>query len=220
MSLTDRAHELIRQHFKDASIPRDLAVDATCGNGNDTEFLARLGFRQVVGFEVQEDAIIKTRLRMDELEVTNVGLILDGHESLGRHLHGEIDCVMFNLGYLPGGDKNLTTNEVTTLVALKYATERLSETGIISLICYPGHPQGMQETKAIQRWLKTLGNKWKIQAKMSENRTEAAPILYSITRTKQARAASDALMSWRRNQELQQSENTVDDDEPEPVNQT
>ncbi|NND82167.1 MAG: methyltransferase domain-containing protein [Gammaproteobacteria bacterium] len=184
MSLTERAHELIRQHFRDPGISRELAVDATCGNGKDTEFLARLDFRQVVGFEVQEDAIIQTRMRMDHLGFTNVGLILDGHESLGRHIPGEIDCVMFNLGYLPGGDKNLTTNEVTTLVALKFATDMLSETGIISLICYPGHPQGLQETKAIQRWLATLGAKWRIQMKKSSTSNEAAPILYAITRRK------------------------------------
>lgn len=193
MSLTQRAHKLIRQHFQDPSIPRDLAVDATCGNGNDTEFLSRLNFRQVVGFEIQEDAIIKTRMRMDELGVTNVGLILDGHESLGRHIAGKIDCVMFNLGYLPGGDEKLTTHEVTTLVALKYATEKLSDTGIISLLCYPGHPAGMQETKAIQRWLKTLGGKFKIQAKMSRNRHEATPILYAITRKPQVREDDDVI---------------------------
>lgn len=184
MSLTQRAHELIRHHFRDHSIPRDLAVDATCGNGHDTEFLSRMDFRQVVGFEIQEDAIIKTRMRMDELGVTNVGLIMDGHESLGRHIGDKIDCVMFNLGYLPDGDEKLTTHEVTTLVALKYATERLSETGIISLLCYPGHPQGMRETKAIQRWLKTLGKSWKIQVKVSKNSREATPILYAITRKK------------------------------------
>lgn len=182
MSLTESAHKLVKRHFSDPEIPRDLAIDATCGNGTDTEFLAQMGFKQVVGFDIQERAATITRARLKNAGLNNVGLILDGHETIGRHIASEIDCVMFNLGYLPQGDKNITTHKTSSLVALSYATRLLSRTGIISLLCYPGHRQGKEETRAIQKWLEALGSDWKIRAKASKNPTEDTPILYSITR--------------------------------------
>ena len=42
MALTDDAHNLVRTHF--ANKAKRVAVDATCGNGFDTEFLVELGF--------------------------------------------------------------------------------------------------------------------------------------------------------------------------------
>lgn len=182
MALTKRAHKLIEDHFSNSKIPRILAVDATCGNGTDTEFLAKLGFKQVVGFDIQERAATITRARLRNAGLNNVGLILDGHETLGRHIADEIDCVMFNLGYLPHGDETISTHKTSSLVALSYATRMLSKTGIISVLCYPGHSQGKEETRAVQKWLAALGPNWKIRAKASQNPTPDTPILYSVTR--------------------------------------
>lgn len=191
MSLTKRAHRLVENHFKDLAIPRDLAIDATCGNGSDTEFLAKMGFTQVVGFDIQERAATLTRARLKNAGLDNVGLILDGHETMGRHIASEVDCVMFNLGYLPSGDENITTHKVSSLVALSYATRLLSKTGIISILCYPGHRQGKEETKAVQKWLAALGSDWKIRAKASTNPDSTTPILYSVTRKQHSKKSKE-----------------------------
>lgn len=192
MPLTKRAHKLIEDHFKDPDIPRNLAVDATCGNGLDTEFLAQMGFEQVIAFDIQERAATITRARLKNAGLTNVGLILDGHETMGRHIASEIDCVMFNFGFLPQGDESIATHKTSSLVALSYATRLLSKTGIISLLCYPGHRQGKEETRAIQKWLAALGSDWKIRAKASKDPTPDTPILYAITRKPFAAAAKAA----------------------------
>ena len=181
MALTERAHRLVSDHFKDIKVPRRLAVDATCGNGNDTQFLAELGFEQVIAFDIQERAATITRARLMRAGLENFGLILDGHETMGRHISEEVDCFMFNLGFLPAGDRNITTYKTSTLVALTYATRLLSKTGIISLLCYPGHIQGQDETYAVQSWLATLGSNWKIREKQAEKPSRTSPILYSLT---------------------------------------
>jgi len=181
MSLTDRAQRLVQDHFSDPSIPRRIAVDATCGNGNDTEFLAGMEFEQVIGFDIQERAIGATHTRLSQLKVSNVGLIMDGHQTMDRHIPGKIDCVMFNLGFLPDGDRTITTEKTSTLVALTYATRKLTQTGIISLLCYPGHAAGFAETMVIKKWLQTLGSEWKIRVKASKQPDDTTPILFSLT---------------------------------------
>ena len=65
MALTRLAHQLIKEHFESSGANRGLAVDATCGNGFDTEFLCRLGFKQVIGFDIQARAIEITRHRLE-----------------------------------------------------------------------------------------------------------------------------------------------------------
>ncbi len=75
--VTQQAHELIA-----ALAHGSLAIDATAGNGNDTEFLARfVGPRGVVwAFDIQPPALIRTANRLEER-----------HISVELHLHHEGD---------------------------------------------------------------------------------------------------------------------------------
>jgi hypothetical protein len=50
--------------------------------------------------------------------------------------------VAFNLGYLPGGDKEIITRSETTLLALEAAKRILIPQGLISIVVYVGHPGG------------------------------------------------------------------------------
>jgi len=178
MALTRHAHSLLRDHFKDK--PKNIAVDATCGNGHDTEFLARLGFQTVIGFDVQQQAIEETSRRLFDNKLEHCQLVQAGHETLNQHINSEIDCIMFNLGYLPHADKNITTNKNSTLDALNQALDLLSKHGLISLMCYPGHPQGAIETNAIEQWIKQLDQYWISQTHLSKSPKPTAPILHLI----------------------------------------
>ena len=184
MALTRLAHQLVKEHFQRAS--KNVAVDGTCGNGHDMEFLVRVGFKETIGFDIQASAITNTRDRLgkaglletetDNLEITNlkenvrgsnnleenrfgennVRLIHAGHEHLADHIKQEISCAMFNFGYLPKADKIVTTTAATSVRALESALSKLSSDGLLSLICYPGHEQGHIETRAIKQWLMGL----------------------------------------------------------------
>ena len=180
MALTQRTHQLISKHFAQNS--KRVAVDATCGNGHDTEFLCQLGFDEVYGFDIQTQAIHATKERLTQAQL-NATLIESSHENINAHLSKKIDCVMFNFGYLPSADKSITTKSSTSIKALEAVIETLSGNGLISLMCYPGHPEGAIETAAIKAWMDKLNlNDWFIETHLSKSPKPTAPILYIITR--------------------------------------
>ncbi|GAB4262119.1 MAG: class I SAM-dependent methyltransferase [Methylomicrobium sp.] len=143
--------------------PGDRAIDATVGNGHDTLFLARqVGTDGTVfGFDIQQSALDATRQRLEINRIaTPVCLFLANHADMSNRIpaerHGHIKAVMFNLGYLPGGDKTLITQADNTLEALHASLNLLSPNGILSILAYPGHRGGDKETEAIHNWCANL----------------------------------------------------------------
>lgn len=177
MSLTQQAQQIIHNHFSNKK--QRIAIDATCGNGHDTQFLCGLGFDQVIAFDIQAQAIEQTQQRLQQHQL-NAKLIQTGHENMMQYIEGEVDCVMFNFGYLPKADKSLTTKTNTSLKALTIALNALSKTGLISLMCYPGHPEGAIETESIKKHLKLLGEPWRVECILASTPRPTAPILYLI----------------------------------------
>jgi len=180
MALTRRAHELIQQHFVDR--PKQLAIDATCGNGYDCDFLLTMGFAEVIAFDIQQSALENTRDQLSDEQNERAHLVLDGHQNMGDHVSTEADCIVFNLGYLPHADKSLTTEPATTLAALDSATTLLSSHGLISVLCYPGHPRGSVETQAVKAWTTQVGSSWVVTTELSRAPKPTAPILIQIKR--------------------------------------
>lgn len=113
--------------------PGDAVVDATAGNGHDTVFLARLAgpSGQVHAFDVQEEAIRATRERLEKegLLTPSVRLHLASHDRLAELVRSPVKAIVFNLGYLPGGDKKTVTRTECTLAALEQAAASLPRTG-------------------------------------------------------------------------------------------
>lgn len=141
----------------------DVAIDATVGNGYDTAFLAtQVGSSgKVYGFDLQAAALQATNQRLQQLNLLDrVDLYQASHHQmldwLPARLHGRCRAVMFNLGYLPGGDKTLITQAATTLPALDAACQVLMPTGMLTVIAYPGHAGGDQENRELANWLAGL----------------------------------------------------------------
>ena len=142
--LTELAHWLVTRALRAG----ELAVDATVGTGQDTELLARLAgpAGRVVGFDVQEEAIEETRCRLDGIGgLAEVELHCESHAAMARRVPAGVAVVMFNLGYLPGGDHAVITETGETLVALDAAWGLLRAGGLIPVVCYPGHAGGGEE---------------------------------------------------------------------------
>jgi len=141
----------------------DLAIDATVGNGHDTLFLAQAvgASGSVYGFDIQEAALDTAWRRLQEAGLAErVSLYHAGHEAMAvalpESVRGRVKAVMFNLGYLPGGDKARTTAIGTTLAALEQARELLAPGGVLSVLAYTGHPGGREEAEAVKRWAENL----------------------------------------------------------------
>lgn len=141
----------------------DIVVDGTTGNGYDTQFLAeRVGRTgKVYGFDIQETALRATKDRLHQHELSEqVVLFHTGHENLHSCIptndHGKIKAAIFNLGYLPGSDKTITTKVATTIAAVKQLFEIMAPEGIIVLVIYHGHSEGAKERDALLSYCQEL----------------------------------------------------------------
>ncbi|MGR8934587.1 MAG: tRNA (mnm(5)s(2)U34)-methyltransferase [Gammaproteobacteria bacterium] len=162
------------------------AVDATAGNGRDTVFLAeQVGDTgRVFAFDIQQTALAATAARLQEAGLgVRVKLIHAGHETMLKYLPqciGKIDAIMFNLGYLPGGDKRIITAAGTTLQALDQATLLLAPGGVLTILAYPGHNGGDVETAAVQGWCGSLhGETFAVRQRWVPDKS-SAPRLWTV----------------------------------------
>lgn len=181
-------HTILRAHVEAG----DVVIDATLGNGLDAATLAEaIGpTGTLYGFDIQQVAIDVTRSRLKNTPCTAV-LHLGGHEDMStvvpKEHHGAVRCVTFNLGYLPGGDKAVTTVATTTERALSAALTMLADDGIVTIVCY-GHEEGERERLAIESVLSTLDQaRWTCVRSTFLNQKGVPPTAYIITsRTEQS----------------------------------
>ncbi|MCR4442243.1 MAG: class I SAM-dependent methyltransferase [Peptococcaceae bacterium] len=156
-------------------------VDATAGNGKDTLFLAKAVGKsgKVYAFDIQAEALEKTRSLLEAHRcLEQVELIHDSHEKINDYLAEPVNGFIFNLGYLPGGDKRITTAAGTTINALRQAVERTAPGGIIAVVVYPGHPGGEEEARETEEFLSNLVSPyWHVLAWKKLNGEKAAPAL-------------------------------------------
>lgn len=137
----------------------DIAVDFTMGNGHDTEFLSKTVGEtgHVYAFDVQEAALASTEERLIKAGAPrNYTLILDSHHNVKRYVSAPIRAGMFNLGYLPGSNKQITTMRETTMPAIEAALELLDHGGVLLVAVYPGHAEGEAEGKMLLEYFATL----------------------------------------------------------------
>ncbi|MDU7074511.1 MAG: class I SAM-dependent methyltransferase [Streptococcus peroris] len=146
--------ELAHDFLAEIISKEDIVVDATMGNGYDTLFLARLA-KQVYAFDIQEQALEKTSLRLQEAGLANVKLLLQGHETVDQFV-GEVKAAIFNLGYLPSADKNIITKPQTTIEALEKLCRMLIKGGRIAIMIYYGHEGGDIERDAVMDFVSQL----------------------------------------------------------------
>ena len=166
-----------------------ICIDATMGNGNDTEFLCRhVGPEgQVLAFDIQEEAIEHTGERLRRKGYRNARLILDSHTRMADYVEPEsADLIMFNLGYLPGGDHRIATKPETTLPALESALTLLKKGGAVSLVIYSGGDTGTEEKERILDWLKHLdAGQYLVMVTEYYNRPNHPPLPVLIIRLQQ-----------------------------------
>ena len=159
------------------------AVDMTMGNGKDTLFLlecvGKKGF--VYAFDIQTQALQKTVERLKNSLFDNYSLINDSHENCGGYIAGgTVDVIVFNLGYLPGGNKNIFTRKETTTRALKSSLELLKPAGVIFLTAYITHDSG-EEYEYVLNFVRSLPQmKYNTAVVRFENQINQPPVLIII----------------------------------------
>ncbi len=163
MSQSINTIRLLQQSLQLSIKEGAFCIDATAGKGYDTLFLAKLVGEtgRVLAMDIQPDAIDATKKLMEQHQLLHrVELVLDGHEHLDRYAETEtVDGIMFNLGYLPGGDHAIATKAETTIQALEQGLALLKPLGIISVAIYHGGDTGFAERDAVLSWLNQLDSK-------------------------------------------------------------
>ncbi|MBE3587972.1 MAG: class I SAM-dependent methyltransferase [Thermoanaerobacteraceae bacterium] len=165
-------------------IPGSVAVDATAGKGLDTEFLARgVGAAgRVFAFDIQPGALEITRQRLAAAGLLErVTLLHRDHAAMAAHVPPPVNAVMFNLGYLPGGDHRIVTRPGTTLRALQDALALLAPKGRLSLVVYTGHPGARQEQETLEEYAAHLPpREFTVLRLAFWNRSSRAPVVILV----------------------------------------
>ena len=142
------ARQLIEGRLKNGG----RALDGTAGNGRDTLFLAQLAGGMVT---YDRNYVTNQKLRENGVE-ERVELIAASHADLADYVREPLDAAMFNFGYLPGGDKTVTTKADSSVRAMQAAAALLAEGGLLTAVVYSGHPAGRAEAAAIEQWAAAL----------------------------------------------------------------
>lgn len=154
--ITQYCHGRIQQMIKEPV----LCIDATAGTGKDTAFLAALVGEKgkVIAMDIQKMAVEQTKLLLKKKQLSErAKVVLDSHVNMDQYAEkGTVSLIMFNLGYLPGGDHNLSTKAETTIEALEKGLTMLCEGGMISLLIYSGGDSGFDEKEQVLQWLRKL----------------------------------------------------------------
>lgn len=133
---------------------KDSVVDFTCGNGNDTYFLAT-HFKEVYAFDIQTQAVLNTKERCKEFD--NVHVYQTSHDMFDQYIT-TFSGGIFNLGYLPQGDKTITTDADTVIKTLLKIWKYGSKVRMV-LVLYPGFDAGKSEARQIEEYTRNLASK-------------------------------------------------------------
>ncbi len=153
-NILNKTHQIIDLVLRE----KDIVIDATIGNGKDSLFISNyIKKGHLYGFDIQTIAIQHTKELLNENNFNNYTFIHRNHKFIKEelpYLKNKVSLIIYNLGYLPGGDKKITTTYQDTIHSIKEGLELLNNKGIILITVYPGHKEGFKESVEIQQFLK------------------------------------------------------------------
>jgi len=141
--IVTRTHELMIDNIK-----KDVAIDATLGNGYDTLFLSE-HYKKVIGIDIQELAIKRSKAKC--VGISNIEIYLEDFNNIDKFQYANL--IIFNLGFLPGSNKKIKTQDYTSNDAILKAYSILD--GLLLVACYVQHEGGYEE---FQKVIKTLND--------------------------------------------------------------
>ncbi len=185
-----RILELVPLHLRPLLQAGDSVVDATAGNGHDALWLAKAVAPTgcVHAFDVQADALSNTQQRLAEAGFADMLQTHHcSHEDMAQHVPAGQRVILFNLGYLPGAQHELTTRTDSTLPALRAALDLLAVHGRLCVMAYPGHEGGEAEFKAVSELFKSLPlSRFTVTCTTCYNGSNRAPVLFSVEKQRTA----------------------------------
>ena len=158
---------------------RDTIIDATAGNGKDSLMLASMLFPsdsdytfdntndhndhakpQLISIDIQQRACENTQSLLEEnlppdIIKNHIQVLHGSHAPLPSLPKESVGLICYNLGYLPGADKEaFQTQMMTTIYSLADAALLLRPGGLLSVMSYPGN--GWEEHCAVNYFMEGL----------------------------------------------------------------
>ncbi len=156
-------HKIIDLIINNRLDKNSICVDATLGNGFDTLKLSKLlnNTGKIYSFDIQKVAIENSisLFKKENIDTNNIIIINDNHNKIREYVKENIDFFIMNLGYLPSGDKNITTNYIEVITFLESTLEIMNKNAFGIIVFYPGHSEGMKEYIKVREYLETLPQK-------------------------------------------------------------
>ncbi len=152
----DNTKSLVK-NIMEMKIPKsNICLDMTLGNGNDSLNMLELNNSiKIYGFDIQKSCVDKIKA----LNIENIYAINDSHINFDKYVDSDIDFAIFNLGYLPGGDKSITTDYDTVIHTIEKLLCAIKIDALIVITFYPGHKSGLDESINVLEYLNTLDQK-------------------------------------------------------------
>lgn len=185
---------ILNEKGKDRDV---IAIDATCGNGNDSLYLAKELLTETSGMlwciDIQETAIINTREKMmanlsPSITDKRIHYVHDSHENFPKEIIPDtVLFINYNLGYLPGVPRTdeealVTTTTYITTKSIRSALLLLKRGGLLSVIAYPKNEGGGEEMEAVSTIFTELDSlEWRVYNYHSLNKP-LSPSLFVVYR--------------------------------------
>lgn len=182
-------HPLIDQYLDLFIKPDSVVIDATLGNGHDSLKIAeKMNISgKLYGFDIQESAIKNSHETLSALTEHHpaIELIHDSHANFKAHITQPVDFIIYNLGYLPKGDKTITTLAESTLQSVQSGLELLRGNGKMLIAVYHGHDAGKAEKMILETYLETLDQQYfHVFKQQFINQKNNPPFIYLIEKAK------------------------------------
>lgn len=179
--------ELSQDFLKPVLHKQAVCIDATLGNGKDTRFFLKRGVKKVYSFEIQEDLCQKARQEiMDDRAV----IVCKSHSQMKEEvLEEQVDGIIFNFGYCPKKNHQITTLPDTSLSAVQQALDLLKVKGRMSLVFY-NHAKADEERSKVQNYLEHLDPHEIAVQKIVQLNAKNAPFLLCVEKKKEKKSKS------------------------------
>lgn len=148
----------------EAAVPNGgFCIDATAGKGRDTAFLCKIVGEdgRVLAFDIQQEAVFQTKEHLAAQGLQErAEVVLDSHEHMEQYAAPEsVDGIVFNFGWLPGGDHRIFTRPDSSIRAIAAGLRILKPGGIMALCIYAGKDTGFEERDRLLEFLETVDDK-------------------------------------------------------------
>ncbi|MCR8969225.1 class I SAM-dependent methyltransferase [Facklamia sp. 7083-14-GEN3] len=167
--------------------PTGNYIDATLGKGRDSYFiLSHPSFAgKLFAFDIQDQALQLAQQKLKDFPSDSFQLFNNGHEHFNQILSlstlPKIHGAIFNLGYLPGANHQITTKALTTLQALNQMAQRLVSKGKIFIVVYSGHAEGaIEKEELLEELRKWSQDQFSISILDFLNQKNHPPLLITI----------------------------------------